>query len=70
VLSIRHLLQGTEVQAASSCSLFTTKDEAVAFANLVVAQKKNWVIHVAQVPVFFKHGDCVLPEGWTPFNEN
>lgn len=70
VLSIRNHLEVKDVKASANCCLFSTKDEAIAFAHRVVGLKKNWAIHVALVPIISDHKDAVLPEGWAPFSEN
>ncbi len=70
VLSIRNILKPRDVLATANCSLFTSEAEAVLFAKRVADTKKNWVIRVAQVPVFSNNTAASLPEPETPFNEN
>lgn len=70
VLSLRNILHIKDVSATSNCSLFTTKDEAIAFARRVSDLKKNWIIHVAPIPILLDHKDALLPEEATPFHEN
>lgn len=70
VLSIRHILTGKDVASSSNCNLFSSKDEAVAFANKVAALNKNWVIRVGQIPILNSHVDGTLPEEGDAFSNN
>lgn len=61
VLSIRNILQVNDVAASSSCSLFSTKEEALKFAQMVVTSDRNWIVKVALVPVLLDHRDGIIP---------
>lgn len=70
VLSIRNILNVKDVASTSNCSLFSSQEEAVAFAKRVADLKKNWVIHVAPIPILSDHKIAILPEEGVPFSEN